>query len=102
MALRLINQYRHPLRIDLRGGGALVLAPGQRSEALREELLYDNCNLPQWERQGWVTRVPARFAEVGHTDQILPPKPKRSAKKTVKKVAKKSVAKKTSARRKPR
>lgn len=93
MALRLINRHTHPLRIDLRGGAALVLAPGQRSEALREELLYDNCNLPQWERAGWVARVPARFAEVGQESQAPP---KKAAKKAAKSAAKSVVKKATS------
>ena len=65
MAVRLINLHRQPLRIDLRGGEVLLLASGQRSAALREELLYDNCHLPEWERSGWIARVPARMREVG-------------------------------------
>lgn len=64
MAVRLINLHRLPLRIDLRGGEELVLAPGQRSAALREELLYDNCHLAAWERAGWIARVPARLQEM--------------------------------------
>ena len=99
MALRLINHHQHPLRIDLRGGQALVLAPGQRSEALREELLYDNCHLREWERAGWIARVPARFVEVGRPDQAVPAKPR--GKKVTKKVAapKKSAAKKVAAKK---
>ena len=64
MAVRLINLHTHPLRVDLRGGGVLMLAAGQRSAALREELLYDNSHLSEWERAGWVSRVPARMSEV--------------------------------------
>jgi hypothetical protein len=64
MAVRLINLHQHPLRIDLRGGEFLLLAPGQRSAAMREELLYDNCHLPAWQRAGWVARVPAKMREV--------------------------------------
>lgn len=64
MAVRLINLHRHPLRVDLRGGGVLLLAAGQRSDALLEELLYDNCHLPGWERAGWIARVSARRDEV--------------------------------------
>jgi hypothetical protein len=64
MAVRLTNLHRLPLRVDLRGGEELVLAPGQRSAALREELLYDNCHLAAWERAGWVLREPARLQEV--------------------------------------
>lgn len=72
MAVRLINRHQQPLRIDLRGGGVLLLAAGQRSAALREELLYDNCHLPDWERAGWVSRVPARMSEVQALDPSAP------------------------------
>jgi hypothetical protein len=64
MAVHLINMHSQPLRIDLRGGDVLVLAAGQRSAALREELLYDNCHLPTWERAGWIARMPARMRDV--------------------------------------
>lgn len=64
MACRLINLSQQPLRVDLRGGGLLVIAPGHTSRALREELLYDNHNIGEWERAGIVTRVPARLSEV--------------------------------------
>lgn len=64
MACRLHNRSQHPLRVDLRGGKTLQLAPGETSAPLREELLYDNMFLPQWEREGLVMRLPARFAEV--------------------------------------
>lgn len=64
MAVRLINLHKQPLCVDLRGGDVLFLAAGQRSAALREELLYDNCHLPAWERSGWIARVPARMSEV--------------------------------------
>lgn len=61
MACRLVNLHKHPLRIDLRGGETLVLQPGQTSPTLREELLYDNFHLPDWEIAGWVARLPARL-----------------------------------------
>ena len=65
MACRLCNRSSQPLRVDLRGGGVLHLAPGASSPALAEEQLYDNMFLPQWERDGTIVRLPARFAEVG-------------------------------------
>lgn len=64
MALRLINLHDHPLRVELRGGGVLMLAPGARSGALREELLYDNQHVAEWERAGWLRRLPARMSDV--------------------------------------
>ena len=64
MACRLINLSQHPLRIDMRGGEMMVIAPGHTSRALREELLYDNPNIGDWERMGMVARVPARLSEV--------------------------------------
>jgi hypothetical protein len=69
MACRLINLHTQPLRVDLRGGGGLLLAPGEISAALREELLYDNLFVAQWERMGWLQRQPARMSEV----QAQPP-----------------------------
>jgi len=63
MACRLVNLHKYPLSIDLRGGDTLVLAPGQTSHALLEELLYDNHRRPGWEAAGWVARLPAKFAE---------------------------------------
>jgi hypothetical protein len=64
MACRLFNRSAHVLSVDLRGGAVLQLAPGATSEAMREELLYDNLFLPQWEREGLIARLPARFEEV--------------------------------------
>jgi hypothetical protein len=64
MACRLHNRSKHVLRIDMRGGTALQLAPGATSDPLREELLYENMFLPQWEREGMVVRLSARFDEV--------------------------------------
>lgn len=83
MAFRLCNRAPHPLRIDLRGGKTLVLAPGATSAALPEEQLYDNMFLANWERQGLVARLPARFSEVSEVSVIPPPAPapKRAARK---------------------
>lgn len=64
MALRLVNLHEQPLRVELRGGGVLMLAPGARSAALREELLYDNTHVAEWERAGWLRRLPARMSDV--------------------------------------
>ena len=64
MAVRLLNLHHATLRIDLRGGEVLVLERGARSAALREELLYDNHHLAEWERAGWIARMPARMQEV--------------------------------------
>jgi hypothetical protein len=61
MACRLVNLHKHPLRVDLRGGETLVLQPGQTSLTLYEELLYDNCHLPGWEKAGWIARLPVRL-----------------------------------------
>ena len=63
MACRLVNLHTKPLRIDLRGGRVLMLPPGARSQALREELLYDNHHLVDWERSGWLQRQSARMSE---------------------------------------
>lgn len=73
MACRLFNLHKHPLHIDLRGGETLILAPGETSRALLEELLYDNQHLRAWEAAGWVARLPARFAET------QPPPPEAAA-----------------------
>ena len=64
MACRLFNCSPNLLRIDLRGGETLHLAPGATSAPLREELLYENQFLPRWERTGVIARLPARFEEV--------------------------------------
>ena len=64
MAYRLVNLHPHPLRVELRGGAVLTLAPGARSAALREELLYDNHHVAEWERAGWLRRLPARMSDV--------------------------------------
>lgn len=64
MACRLVNLYRQPLRIELRGGAIFMLAPDQHSPPLREEQLYDNPHLSDWERLGWLQRLPAKMSEV--------------------------------------
>jgi hypothetical protein len=64
MAFRLVNLHPCPLRVELRGGAVLMLAPGARSVALREELLYDNNHIGEWERAGWLRRLPARMSDV--------------------------------------
>jgi len=64
MACRIVNLHSQPLRVDLRGGEFLLLAPGGRSRALRDEALYDNQHLVEWERAGWLRRIPARMSEV--------------------------------------
>jgi hypothetical protein len=63
MACRLVNLHKQPLRIDLRGGETLVLPAGQTSRVLREELLYDNFHVRDWEKAGLLARVPARLTE---------------------------------------
>jgi hypothetical protein len=65
MACRLYNRSKQLLRIDLRGGVTLQLAPGAMSAALPEEQLYDNMFVQQWEREGLIARLPARYSEVG-------------------------------------
>ena len=59
MAVRLITLHPKPLRVDFRDGNSLVLASGQRSAALRKELLYDNRHLPQSTPPGGGRPVPA-------------------------------------------
>jgi hypothetical protein len=63
MACRLLNLHHSVLHVDLRGGHRLVLAPGARSAVLREEWLYDNHHLADWERAGWIQRLPARLSD---------------------------------------
>jgi len=97
MAFRLVNLHPSPLRVELRGGGVLMLAPGARSVALREELLYDNHHVGEWERAGWVRRLPARMSDVA-ADEAAAPQPAPATK-----AAPPAGAKKTSTRgrRKP-
>jgi hypothetical protein len=64
MACRLHNLHDKALAIDLRGGEVLMLAPNSTSRAIVEESLYDNHHLPEWERAGWIRRLPARMDDV--------------------------------------
>ncbi len=72
MACRLMNLHSKPMRVDLRGGQVLVLDPGERSAVLREELLYDNHHVPEWERLGWVRRFAARLSDVTAATSMAP------------------------------
>jgi hypothetical protein len=64
MACRLKNTGTAPLRVDLADGGLLYLEPRATSGPLREELLYGNVYLADWERRGLVTRLAASMSEV--------------------------------------
>ena len=64
MALRLMNTGKHPLTVDLRGGEAVVRAPGETSPPLREEGLYGHPHLSAWVAAGVVQRLPARMDDV--------------------------------------
>jgi hypothetical protein len=105
MAVRLINLHQQTLRVDLRGGEVLLLDAGQRSAALREELLYDNTHLAEWERAGWISRVPARLSEVTPEPSSAAPAVKEGGKKPpsrkapAPKKAAKNAAKKATARK---
>ena len=86
MACRLYNRSSNLLRVDLRGGGTLQLAPGATSSAIAEELLYDNMFLRQWENDGLIIRLPAKFVETaapakmsGASQRPADPKPKADA-----------------------
>lgn len=63
MAYRLLNCSAQALRVDLRGGESLLLDAGALSPVLREELLYDNLFVAQWQQQGLLRRVPASLSE---------------------------------------
>lgn len=103
MACRLVNLHTKPLRIDLRGGSVLVLPPGARSPALREELLYDNHYLVDWERSGWLQRQSARMSEVladaAAAKKTATPK-KKAARKTAAAPARPTPARKAAAAKK--
>lgn len=64
MACRLHNTYDKTLDVDLRGGEVLRIPPNTTSRAIVEEALYDNHHLADWERRGWIKRVPARMSDV--------------------------------------
>ncbi|HEX6912837.1 MAG TPA: hypothetical protein VF142_20685 [Longimicrobium sp.] len=71
MALRLMNTGKHPLTVDLRGGEAVVLAPGETSPPLREEGLYGHPHLSAWVAAGVVQRRPARMDDVLEHEAVL-------------------------------
>jgi hypothetical protein len=73
MAVRLVNLHSQPLRVELRGGSVLMLPAGARSAALREELLYDNDHIAEWERAGWLRRLPARMSDVQAEPPVAAP-----------------------------
>jgi hypothetical protein len=64
MACRVQNLGRHRLALSLRGGEVLYLEPHEVSRALREEALYDNMDVREWERRGLIRRVSAKMSEV--------------------------------------
>lgn len=64
MACRIKNTGTHVFCLDLRGGEALYLQPGEVSRPLREELLYGNPYLAGWLRQGLAQRLDVSFREV--------------------------------------
>lgn len=64
MACRIQNLSPHRLALDLRGGEVLHLDPGQVSRPLREEALYGNIYLPQWQSRGLVRWLKASMADV--------------------------------------
>ena len=51
------------MRVDLRGGETLLLDAGALSPVLREELLYDNVFVAQWQQQSLLRRIPASLGE---------------------------------------
>jgi predicted flap endonuclease-1-like 5' DNA nuclease len=64
MAYRLQNLTRHPLRLELAGGGVMHVPPGATSPPLREEALYGNPYVADWIRDGTVRRSEARWEDV--------------------------------------
>lgn len=75
----------------------LRIPPNTTSRAIVEEALYDNHHLVDWERRGWIKRVPARMAEVAaEADDAPHETPKRVGAKTK---AKKKVGRATDASR---
>lgn len=77
MACRIRNTGKHLLQLDLRNGETLHLRPGETSPPLREELLYANTYLADWEARGLAARLPASMREVlaieGHAVETAPP-----------------------------
>ncbi len=68
MACRIVNAGKHPLRVDLRDGSVLKIGPGAISRPMREELLYGNGHLLEWERRGLARRVLAHMEDVIQTE----------------------------------
>jgi hypothetical protein len=64
MACKIQNLSKYRLSVDLRGGERIVLNPSQISHPLREEVLYGNPYMPEWQRKGVVRITPAKMAEV--------------------------------------
>ena len=77
MACRIRNTGKHLLQLDLRNGETLHLRPGETSPPLREELLYANTYLADWEARGLAARLPASMREVlvteGHAVETATP-----------------------------
>ncbi|MCC7247460.1 MAG: hypothetical protein IT473_02445 [Lysobacter sp.] len=98
MACRLHNAYDKTLDVDLRGGEVLSIRPNTTSRAIVEEALYDNHHLADWERRGWIKRVPARMrdviAEANAVLQEAPARAKNGAKNGTKKGTKQKTEKK--------
>ena len=73
MACRLQNRSSLPLTVDLRGGAVLVLAPAELSPPLRDEDLSDNVFIGDWQRRGWLDRIPIPFEELLRHEGRWPP-----------------------------
>src|SRR5688500_14509635 len=69
MAIRLRNTSAAPLNVELGPEESFVLAPGATSQALREEALYYNDYVAEWERRGMIVRVPEKMKEVLKVEQ---------------------------------
>jgi hypothetical protein len=76
MACRLQNLSSQPLTVDLRGGAALTLAPAQLSPPLRDEDLAGNVFIGDWQRRGWLARVPIKYDELLRHEGRWPEEPK--------------------------
>ena len=64
MACRIKNLTGHTLLVDLQNGQVLPLRKNETSPPMREELLYGNCYLAEWEREGLIVRLHASMNEV--------------------------------------
>ncbi|HEY0502491.1 MAG TPA: hypothetical protein VGD42_03260 [Lysobacter sp.] len=98
MACRIVNLHSQPLRIDLRGGELLLLAPNERSRVLREELLYDNQHIGEWERAGWLRLVPARMDDL-QAEEAAQSQPASDEKRTGKPKPRKATVAKTTGKK---